>query len=170
MSWLWRDLHDLFDTDDGSLPEIRVDYRDPEGTRAGYVLLRQHARRVLPFNASVSVVGSGEIPIDRLEDPAGLVTSRRAQPFHVVLTGVEVDGTGVPDLGVWVFPDQLALDYRMGPAWSPRELHALFALLLALTGCDPNSSISLQEGVPVDVVDRVGRAWSRFRSEHAAQQ
>ncbi len=26
--WLWTELHDLFDTDDGSLPEVRVDFAD----------------------------------------------------------------------------------------------------------------------------------------------
>ena len=30
-SWLWDELHDLFDVDDGSLPEIRVDYTDSAG-------------------------------------------------------------------------------------------------------------------------------------------
>ena len=43
MSWLWIQLHDLFDTDDGSLPEVRVNYAEEKTTVAGYKLLRERA-------------------------------------------------------------------------------------------------------------------------------
>lgn len=35
---LWDELRDLFETDDGSLPEIRVTYREGTVIAAGYAL------------------------------------------------------------------------------------------------------------------------------------
>jgi len=166
--WLWSELRDLFDTDDGSLPEVRVDYVDSAATVAGYALLRGRATRVVSENAYLwSKVHSAERPLDSVPNAAALVVSGEAEAFHVVFGGIRSRNVVIPDLGVFVCPDQLALDYRMGPAWGPGELEALFELLGELVALDPRASLSLEEGVLADVVARFQNAWRRWVSEHA---
>src|SRR5262245_34025026 len=111
--WLWNELRDLFDRDDGSLPEIRVDYVDPAAMVAGYALLRGRAARVVSENAYFwSKTHSAERPLDSVPNAAALVASGEAEAFHVVLAGIQSRNAAIPDLGLFVFPDQLALDYR----------------------------------------------------------
>jgi len=166
-SWLWNQLHDLFDADDGSLPEVRVDYRDSAATVSGYALLRGRAARVVSDNAYFWSKTHECRPLDSVSNAAALVVSGEAEAFHVVLGGILSRSVAIPDLGVFVFPDQLALDYRMGPAWGPKELEALFGLLGELASLDPDASLSLEEGVLPDVVVRFQNAWRRWSAEHA---
>ncbi len=168
VEWLWTELRDLFDTDDGSLPAVRVDYRDSAATVSGYALLRGRAARVVSDNACFwSKTHDTERPLDSVSNAAALVVSGEAEAFHVVLGGVQCRSAAIPDLGVFVFPDQLALDYRMGPAWGPQELEAFFGLLSELTALDPDAALSLEEGALADVVARFQNAWRRWASEHA---
>jgi len=166
--WLWDDLRDLFDTDDGSLPEIRVDYSDSSATVAGYALLRGRAARVVSERASLwSNTQSTNLPVDSVPNAAALVVSGEAASFHVVLGGIQSQGVTIPDLGVFVFSDQLALDYRMGPDWGARELGALFALLAELAALDPQASVSHWD---TDAADRFKAAWRRWAAAPAATQ
>jgi hypothetical protein len=166
--WLWNELRGLFDTDDGSLPEVRVDYVDTTATVAGYALLRRRAARVVTANAHfISTTDSAERAVDSVPNAAALVVSGEAEAFHVVLGGIQTESVTIPDLGIFVFPDQLALDYRMGPAWGPKELEALFDLLGELVALDPRASVSFEEGVLPEVVARFTSAWRRWAAEHA---
>ena len=45
-SWLWNALRTQFEIDDGSLPEIHVNYTVPEIMLRGYAILRGQAREV----------------------------------------------------------------------------------------------------------------------------
>jgi hypothetical protein len=164
--WLWDDLRDLFDTDDGSLPEIRVNYSDCSATVAGYALLRERAARIVSERASLwSNTQSTSLPVDSVPNAAALVVSGEAASFHVVLGGIQSQGVTIPDLGVFVFSDQLALDYRMGPDWGARELRALFALLAELAALDPQASVSHWD---TDAADRFKASWRRWAAEHVA--
>jgi hypothetical protein len=166
--WLWNELRDLYGTDDGSLPEVRVDYMDSAATVSGFALLRERAVRVVSENACYwSNTHDAERPLDSVTNPAALVVAGEAESFHVVLGGIQSESVTIPDLGVFVFPDQLALDYRMGPAWGAKELEALFGLLGQLVALDPRATLSLEEGVPADVVARFQSAWRRWAAEHA---
>lgn len=169
--WLWEELHDLFDTDDGSLPEIRVNYVATTATVVAYERLRRHAGRVVTEEPYFwSKVDRSERELDSVPNAAALVVAGEAEPFHVVFGGIQAQGTTIPDLGVFVFPDQLALDYRMGPAWGSKELVALFELLAQLTALDSKATVSLEEGVVPEVVARFQKAWQRWVGERAAQQ
>ncbi|MFK8185859.1 MAG: hypothetical protein AB8B99_20980 [Phormidesmis sp.] len=166
--WLWNELRDLFDTDDGSLPEIRIDYRDSAAAVSGYALLRGRAARIVsekPYFWSKTY--DAERPLDSVYNAAALVVSGEAEAFHVVFGGIQSSSVTIPDLGIFVFPDQLALDYRMGPDWGPSELEAFFGLLGELASLDPYASLSLEEGVLPDVTARFQNAWRRWSAKHA---
>ena len=167
--WLWTQLHDLFDTDDGSLPEVRVDYSDTTAMVTEYALLRERAVDALTQNPHFwSNVHKEERPLDSVSNPAALVASGEAAPFHVVFGGIRFCGVTIPDVGVFVFPDELVLDYRMGSPWGPKELEAFFQLLVELSAFDPQTSLSLEDGVLAEVVARFQQARRRYRAEHAA--
>jgi len=143
---LWEELREFFDTDDGSLPEIRLNFSDPRAVTRGLEFLRDHSRSHTPASPEVAESGA----------------------FHVVLAGVRSAGVTLPDLGLFVFPDQLALDYRMGPAWGAAEVEGLFALIESLVHLDPTASLSLEDHVEPRAAARFQSAWRRYLEEHAA--
>ena len=168
-SWRWAKLHDLFDTDDGSLPEIHVNYATRAATVSGYDLLRRRAARVVTEKPYFwSKAHDAECALDSVSNAAAFVVTGEAEPFHVVLGGIQTRSTTIPDLGVFVFPNQLAMDYRMGPAWGASALEALFQVLVELVAFDPSATVSLEENVVTSVAARFQTAWGRWASEHAA--
>lgn len=170
-SWIWKELHDLFDTDDGSLPEFRINYVDTSATVAAYALIRTRAAQVVSENPCFwSKTHDAEHALDSVPNAAALVMADEAEPFHVVFGGIRARGTSLPDIGVFVFSNQLALDYRMGPDWGSKELEALFELLVELVDLDPKASISLEAGVVPEVLDRFQKAWHRWTAERAAAE
>jgi hypothetical protein len=168
-SWLWQSLRDLFEVDDGSLPEIWVNYVDTQATVSGYDLLRKRAVAVVTQEPYFwSMVQNAEVPLEAVPSPAALVVSGDAEPFHVVLGGIDSRGAVIPDLGIFVFPDQLALDYKMGPQWNQLKVQGLFGLLSELVAFDSRATLSLEENVIPDVRGRFYDAWHRWSAEHAA--
>lgn len=159
----WNDLRDLFEVDDGSLPEIRIRYVDRRATALGYDILQKRATGVVsPIPNFWSKVTEEEIPIAAVPNAAALVVSGEAEPFHVVLGGIDMNGTTIPDLGVFVFSDQIVLEYRMGPHWSHREVSALFELLTNLVTLDTQASISLKDRALDEVKDGFRKAWRHW--------
>lgn len=75
----------------------------------------------------------------------------------------------IPDFGVFVIQNQLALDYRMGNDWTPMMLDGFFRLLLDLSVLDDKSFLSLEDRVQTDVTARFQQPWYRFRAENTSQ-
>ncbi len=161
----WEALHDLFGIDDGSLPEIRVRFSRSDAVTSAYALLRARAGNVAPDAPTFwSNVEEAELPLDAVENAAALVAMEEAHPFHVVFGGLRARGVELPELGVFVFPDELCLDYRGGAAWQDR-LDALFVLLRELVALDDSASVTLGEGAPADQATRFQQAWLRGAAE-----
>ncbi len=168
--WLWAELKDLFEKDDGSLPEVRVNYADKNAVASGYSLLRGCASEYVNERAYFwSKSKNEELQLESVPNAAALVVAGDASPFHVVLAGVQSQGATIPDLGVFVFQNQLALDYRMGSCWTPTVLEAFFRLLLELCDLDEKSSLSLEDGVVGNVTARFQQAWHRYVTENAGR-
>src|SRR5437764_9976645 len=116
MAAAWNKLRALFDTDDGSLPAVRLTELTAEGVAAVYAFLRARAS-VQPDLVFWHRALDREERLDAWPNPARLVATDEADPFHFLATGIAVGAITLPDLGVLVFPDAVALDYRMGPEW-----------------------------------------------------
>ena len=162
--WLWKDLRSLFEVDDGSLPEVCVTYVDVEAPSRAFALLRDSASSVLGIPTFWSIADERDCPVASVPNAAVLVCRGAAESFHVVLEGVRSRDVTLPDLGVFVFPDQLALDYRMGSEWTPVRVEAFFALLADLAAFDPRARISLPEGCVPEDAARFQNAWPRWSS------
>lgn len=124
------ELLSYFENDDGSLPEIELAFRSPAGTVEGFRLLfARGAKDVSVGGAKVWIKSKAQArPFSGPQD-AELVMAGDLEPFHIVLGGINVSGATVPDLGVWVAPEGLTLDYRMGPEWQQDVVMGLLQLL-----------------------------------------
>lgn len=128
-------LSNYFTSDDGSLPEIEVRFLNGDGVVEGLShLFALGARDVSVGGARIWMKDSNASrPFEGAND-AKLVIEGAAEAFHLVLDDIECNGHVIPALGVFIFPDELVLDYRMGPEWGPDEIHALLVVLSRLRG------------------------------------
>jgi hypothetical protein len=145
-----KKLRFLFDTDDGSLPDIRSAGLSPDGVASVFDLIRSRAA-LNPDAAFWHRTLDREEPLDARRNPAGMVVSGEAEPFHVLASGITAGAAVLPDLGVFVFPDEVVLGYRMGPEWGEPELGVLCELLRGLTAVAPEARIKLDEHVLPEV-------------------
>src|SRR5258708_1966696 len=127
----WDRLRWLFEVDDGGLYDIRLSGLDELGLAKAFEFGRSRAC-IAPNATFWHTVLNCEQRVADYPDAAHLIVDGVAEPFHVLATGLLFDGVGVPDLGVFVWPDELTFDYRMGPQWGSPQLLALFELLRQL--------------------------------------
>jgi hypothetical protein len=113
---LWKAVRDCFEEDDGSLPSIDLRSLTPGGLSAVYAMLRRRSRPSGTEPASFWDRQSEEqVLVDLVKDAAALVASGEAEAFHHTIEGLVVAGVELPVLGIFVFPDSIEIDYRMGP-------------------------------------------------------
>ena len=167
MDELWNNLHDMFDTDDGALPDIYVLNLSGQGVKDIWAYLRQSAVGLVGDASFWHIAMGQSIPVDSLPNAAELVVSREAESFHAVLRGISFDGAVIPDLGVFVFPDAIYLDYRMGPEWGPTHLKSLFELLNQLQQLDREAVVTLPEECTPQARKRFATAFADYRKNTA---
>ena len=168
---VWDKLREFFTTDDGSLPEVCIRFDDGVGVSKGYALLRSRARGAVTEDPTFWSVTHGEDrPIDSVANAADFVLSGEAESFHLVLGGIEIAGTVLPDLGVRVHKDELDLDYRMGKDWGEAEVEAFFTLIAELCELDPASSVSLEDGRSPEAEKRFGEIWREWGEQRALEE
>ncbi|CAN7416656.1 hypothetical protein LJR074_002662 [Acidovorax sp. LjRoot74] len=124
------ELANYFNRDDGSLPEIAVQFASGEGVVAGLNLLFANGAQDISAGGARLWLkdSSGSRSFEGPRD-AELVTAGVAEPLHLVLANITCAGSTLPDLGVLILSDALILDYRMGPEWEARKIDALLTLL-----------------------------------------
>jgi hypothetical protein len=158
---VWKRLHFLFDTDDGALYDVRLTELQAEDVAIAFDFLRSRAQ--MDLHATFWHRGlDREERLDAYSNPARLVADGVAEPFHVLAQGLSLRGVTLPDLGVFVWPDEITLDYFKGPAWGEPQVLALFELLRQLVALAPGSRVHLCEHT-LPKVDRLFvEAWSAY--------
>jgi hypothetical protein len=169
MDQLWNTLHDLFDTDDGSLPDIYVLNLSPAGVKNMWTHLSQMARSLAGGGSFWHIADKQDVAVESVPNAAELVVTGEAESFHVVLCGITVEGTVIPDLGVFVFPASIYIDYRMGQEWGPSQLVAFFNLLAQLQAIDEQAVITLPEECTEETRKRFIEAFADYRKSAAPQ-
>ncbi len=56
-----------------------------------------------------------------------------------------MNGTVIPDLGIFAFPCSLEIDFRMGTHWNPKNVEAFFQLLAYFRSIAPEAKIASAE-------------------------
>lgn len=162
---LYDQIGFLFDTDDGSLPEVRLTGLPIDRTPVVYARIRALATRINEGAYFWERRAELEAPIDSVPNAATLVISGDADAFHFVLQDPRFGEVALPELGVFVFSDEIALDYRMGPEWGAKEVAAIVELLCQLKRLAPGSHVELEaDALPEERV-RFARAIAEFCSE-----
>jgi len=163
---LWEQVHMCFDTDDGSLPAVVIDNLPPVGVASVYLMLRQRSRMATAFPQFHSYPDDAALPVDSVPNAAALVPTGQAAPFHHCIAGVVAGGVELPVLRVYVWPDAVELDYRMGPEWGPTQVAGFFDLLRDCCVLAPGAVVvsAVSEGPPYSA--RFSLAWAWYRDRH----
>lgn len=110
-------VSEILSKNDGSLPSIEFDFGEEEHSSAAYALIQNQASCLTSQGAYYwSKSKEIEVPIEFGENPADLVLTGEAEPFHVVFGGMRSSsGASSPGLGLFILGStQISLDYRMG--------------------------------------------------------
>lgn len=160
---LFAEVSGNFTQDDGSLPGVEVIFPDPGELGAGYKLLCEHSATGDAGAECWHALENRTEFARNFDNIATEVASGRINPFHFVLDDLTVEEKLLPDVGVFVDPDRLGLDWRMGPAWDADGVFGFFALLRRLIEAHPGSCLlpERDEGPPDATSFLV--AWDRFR-------
>jgi hypothetical protein len=137
-------VSEMLSKNDGSLPDIEFDFAEEKRSSAAYALIQRRASCLASRGAYYwSKSKEIEVPIKFDENPAELVLSGEAEPFHVVFGGMRSSsGAIIPDLGLFILGStQISLDYRMGKDWNRAAIEGLFELMLTLKRLAPNTKI-----------------------------
>jgi hypothetical protein len=163
---LWEELHDLFDTDDGSLPEIAL--TDLTRTQIGKIFFFLFSSGK-DGTTHGGVFWDKELNLQRsirdVENAAILVASYEAAPFHIVIRGMKHNSSIIPDLGIFVFQSSIFLDYRKGPEWESAKLEALFYYLYRIYQLAPDVKVGLQASEPEVLRKKFQNVWENYTRE-----
>lgn len=159
---LWEHLHRLFDTDDGSLPEIAIKNLSGDGVIAIFSYLQRNCHDIADNASFWSIEDEQDKPIDCVANAAALVVQHRAEPFHFVCEELAYNGQVLPSIGVFVFDDQINLDYQMGQEWNAAKLKALFGILKDLKRIDVKAKVSIGRHAIPTIRKHFEITWERF--------
>jgi hypothetical protein len=163
---LWEELHNLFDIDDGSLPEIELTNLKSREIGDIFSFLLSLGKEVRPDGGSFWYGAlNRECPIRSVNNAALLVTECEASPFHIVIVGIEVNSTIIPDLGIFFFQESISLDYRKDPQWGPAEIWALFHLLIQTKNLAHDIRIGLWRNEPENMRVKFRNIWNQYLHE-----
>lgn len=134
----------VLDENDGSLPDIEIDYCGTPALQRAYAYLRSRSGCLVSTNNYYwSKSRSAECEFGFDDDPIQAMIDGDAEGFHVVFGEMRSPGGhAVPDLGAGCYTiDTLSLDYRMGPEWDAAAVVGLFELLRDLSSLAPRVDI-----------------------------
>ena len=160
MTEYWPDLKHLFDTDDGSLPDVFVTEISGAEVCAIYnwvmSLCEIYGEPTLWFDAQ-----GKDVPIRDVPDPAGSVVAGDVIQFRHGLSGLCFGGVELPTLTIAVCPEDIEFDYRMGSEWGAQQLGAFLGFLAGVLELAPGAKVVHRfEGVQQDTpgfTEAVGR-------------
>jgi hypothetical protein len=165
MADLWGELHELFETDDGSLPDIFVENLSNLDVQNIYCWVRSQSE-VFGDPSLWDRVEQRGIPIKNIENPVSLVLVGRVEPFRDGLAGLSVSGIELPQLTIAVYSNEIQFDYRMGSEWGPSQVEGLFEFLLAIQIIAPDAMLShAQEGGYPKRTRSFASSWHIFKQE-----
>lgn len=170
MSLIWNQLHDLFDTDDGSLPDIFIE------SLTGEQVVEVYRRTMIPAKLygepkAWNKETQEDIPLHSLDNPAEAVVKGQIESFRHVLEDLKINNVLLPELTVCVDDTAVSFDYRAGDDWGPKEVEQLLAFLWYLVGDMPQARVfHAFEGGSDRPTEIFSRVWKDYTSARAGRQ
>ncbi|USH05323.1 hypothetical protein K6Q96_19125 [Grimontia kaedaensis] len=130
-----KEVQEILKENDGSLPDIEINEIKGEEVVRAYEIVRDASENLTSEECYYwSLRHNKDINIKYGDNPASLVISEEAEPFHVCFDGtVSPTGKKIPVLGVFVFHESFNIDIRMGPEWTLEAIEGLFELIKKIT-------------------------------------
>lgn len=144
----WTKVRPCFEHDDGSLPTVEISSLTPDEVGRLYSFLRGCSKSTSVDPKFWDSVEEREVPIDDVPNAGSLVALRRAEPFHFNVDCIGIHGAAIPCLGVHVFQETIALDYRMGDDWNAENVYAYFKLLKSMVSRTRHGVLGLDSEAP----------------------
>lgn len=160
----WNELEEIFNTDDGSLPDIELNNLSSQEVIAGYEIVRNCAEKISSKNPSYWSISAGkEIEIQFDQNPVQHVIDQEAEPIHLCFAGIRSpSGKAVPELGIFVFTDSLVLDYRMGQEWNAEAIEGLFEIIKGIASISHNMELVHKSNTNDFDGNILTRAWREY--------
>lgn len=165
-SELWERVGSCFSDDDGSLPGIEIGNLTPEEIAQIYAWIRSNSTVASDAPTFWDNQLQSNRPIDSVPSAAVMVATGQAAPFHFAVDGLSVEQVMIPCLGIFVFQDTIAVDYRMGSAWHPEQVFAFFSLLRHLVKFSAAGSVQPEAGEGPPYPEAFTVAWAYFVNSH----
>ena len=166
MGWLFQQIGDFFCKDDGSYPEICVCCLPGSRVKEIYGFIRKNCQFTVGKPRFFNREQDCEMELNDVDCAATLVTEGKAQPFHFMVRNVRFGKDSfIPEVGVFIMHNAVALDYEKGPIWGELEIESL--LLLVLKGMNEiaDSFIRLEDSVAENDKNRFRDSLERLGKE-----
>ena len=160
----WLEVRELFETDDGSLPDIYFENLKPAEIVAIYESVMSRCS-VFGEPTVWSIAEVRDVPLSKYPRPAQAFVEGRIEQFRHGLAELNVNGNVVPQLTISVEPGGISFDYRKGSEWDEQTVSALFVLITELQRIAPDAVVfQAEEGC----ADRPSEVFTRALGEFAA--
>lgn len=140
-----KELKTYFDTDDGYLPDVSVSGYDSKE-------VPQVFNRLINMSSPSSLESElwhlpteANVKLSNFDCAAELVVRGEAEPFHMMLKKPMYLGVELPDLGAFIFQENITLDYRRGPEWSYRILATFLTFINTVMLLKPSITVEHEE-------------------------
>ncbi len=130
-----------FREDDGSLPSVEFDELKSESVAKLFQFFREHGHCVSESPTVWDIQEEIDVALMSIGDPCAWLRDGRVDSFHCCFGGIAINGTTIPELGLFVLRDSVQIDYRMGPDWNRSNFDAFFRMLAHLKSIAPESKI-----------------------------
>ena len=126
----------LFDEDDGTYPELQVEFSSISSLLNAFaVLLNLADSKTAHEGIVVWREGVEESLVLPPFEAALKVCSSEVEPFELVLPEIRYEEQTIPNLGLFIDPPRkLIIDYRQGAHWNFYRALALFEVLTKYSG------------------------------------
>lgn len=163
----WQQVFDLFDVDDGSLPDVFVDELSRDEVVDIYDWIMSHCSG--PGSRTAwSISKQADVPIADLPSPARAYLDGEVETFRHVLADLSIGGVPLQDMTVCMEDAGLSIDYRKGPQWTETTINALLELLARIQQRAPGARIWHSEERLVDISDaRFPAALRQYATERS---
>lgn len=134
-----------------------------EGVSRVYALLRRRSRLNGLTPICWSLAQGKDLLVDSVPDAAKLVAVGDAEAFYHHIEGLIAGGVELPVLGVYVWPECVELEYRMGHEWGPAQVAGFFELLWDCCSLDPGAVVVPDECEGPLHPDQFLKAWASYK-------
>lgn len=141
----WNRLLTFFTTRSPDFPELCLHNLSAVEVQGAFELFYGPQSRLIGSPQVFDRRISREVPLATLESPVALVHSAEIEPFHCLIGNLRVGDTTLPDIGLFVLPGAIAIDFQPGPAWNAASMETLLRLLDQVVLLAEQPQLSLEE-------------------------